>query len=103
MFFSSLINLLVLFIALRKRVLWAYFENKDAQYTVCTICNIKVKHCGGITNLRSHLVRNHWLLCSGILKNKKDNVSESSGESTAGDNLSPKRKKLVSKVTTLNF
>ncbi|XP_029669926.1 zinc finger BED domain-containing protein 1-like [Formica exsecta] len=78
----------------RKRSsVWMYFDKKDDQHALCTICNFKVKHCGGTSNLQAHLTRSHGPLCSGIFNNKRI-ISESENEKVATPNdPSPKRKK----------
>jgi len=84
----------------KKSIAWRYFENKNSLYAECTICNTKVKHCGGTTNLISHLSRKHELLCPGIINKKRIYTFESSGESTPEDDPPLKQTKIVKVITT---
>lgn len=95
---------LILILALKKEVrCGCILIKKDDQHALCTICNFKVKHYGGTSNLQAHLTTHGVMDHSGILNNKRI-ISESENEKIAApDDPSTKRKKFSLMVSTLIF
>lgn len=80
----------------KKSMVWKFFTEKNPTHAMCLLCNKSVAHSGATTNLQAHLAVSHEKLA--FAKKRRNTTSESSGESTAGEESPSKmKKKLISR------